>query len=148
MEKNCIGNPNMHRPSNWQAVLVTLCLICVFQVAILLRPSSPIPAEAPRVRLADLVWKLHDKGLEFRAVSQRPDGLWDNGVYLTTTDKTFHQLTKWPINSDLLDKWSGTVVLMRRDQEGLGEDCLAAGEFVFFGDPELIGKIRKCLLED
>jgi hypothetical protein len=33
--------------------------------------------------------------------------------YLTTSGNAFHELTNWPVNPDVLDKWSGTVVLMR-----------------------------------
>ncbi|MFL5241237.1 MAG: hypothetical protein ACJ8FY_03945 [Gemmataceae bacterium] len=113
-----------------------------------MKPASSVPAATSRARLSDLVWKLHDKGLDFRMVSQRPDGLWDEDVYLTTTDKTFREITKYPVNPQFVDKWKGTVAVMRRDAEGMGDDCFSYGEFLFFGDPEMITKIRLFLTED
>jgi hypothetical protein len=138
----------MARPSFRPAVLFLLAAVIVFQLAILLKPASSVPAATARTRLSDLVWKLHDKGLDFRVISQRPDGLWDEDVYLTTSDKTLRELTKWPVNPDFVDKWKGTVAIMRRDAEGMGNDCFAYGEFVFFGDPDFIEKIRRSLIED
>jgi hypothetical protein len=35
-------------------------------------------------------------------------------------------LTKWPVNPDFVDKWKGTVAVMRRDPEGLGTRSLSA----------------------
>src|SRR5260370_25830869 len=99
----------MARPSYRPAVLFLLAVVIVFQLAILLKPSSSVPAATPRARLSDLVWKLHDKGLDFRVISQRPDGLWDEDVSLTQTTKTLRVLTKWPVNPDFVDKWKGTV---------------------------------------
>jgi hypothetical protein len=86
----------------------------------LIRPAAQEPGATVKDRLSDLVWRLHDKCLDFRVISQRPDGLWDQDVYLTTTDKTLAELTKWPVNPDFVDKWKGTVAVMRRDPEGLG----------------------------
>jgi hypothetical protein len=88
------------------------------QIAILIRPAAPEPSATGRARLSSLVWKLHDKGLDFRVISQRPDGLWDEDVYLTTADKTLGELCKWPVKPDLADKWKGTVAVMRRGPEG------------------------------
>ncbi len=83
--------------------------------------------------------------MEFRAVSQRPDGLWDEGVYLTTSDKDLSELTQWPINSDFADPWTGTVVVLHGGQEDIGDASLGYGEYVFFGDRELLAKIRQSL---
>jgi len=138
----------MARPSFRSPVLFLLAVVFVLQLAILLKPASSVPAATPRARLSDLVWKLHDKGLDFRVISQRPDGLWDEDVCLTTTDKNLGELTKWPINPDFVDKWKGTVAIMRRDPDGLGDDCFVYGDFVFFGDIDFIERIRRCLIGD
>jgi hypothetical protein len=61
-------------------VLFLLAVAIVLQLAFLLKPTPPVPGATPRERLAQLVWKLHDKGLEFRAVSARPDGLFDDSI--------------------------------------------------------------------
>jgi len=138
----------MARPSYRSPVLFLLAVVIVLQLAILLKPASSVPAATPRARLSDLVWKLHDKGLDFHVVSQRPDGLWHEELYLTTTGKTLGELTKWPINPDFVDKWNGTVAVMHRDPEGIRDDCFVYCDFVFFGDKDFIEKIRDCLIED
>jgi hypothetical protein len=94
-------------------LLGLLTTVVVLQLCILLRPPQAIPEPGYRAQLSNLVWKLHDKGLEFRVYSQRPDGLWDDGVYLTTTDKTFREIARVPANPDLLDQWGGTVSIYR-----------------------------------
>src|SRR5260370_40635405 len=114
----------------------------------LIRPAPPDPSATGRAQLSDLVWKLHDKGLDFRVISRRPDGLWEQDVYLTTADKTLAELTKWPINPDFVDKWKGTVAVIHRGPEGLGDDCFTYGEFVFVGDRDFIEKIRQCLIDE
>jgi hypothetical protein len=138
----------MTRLSYRPVVLLLLAVAIVIQLAILLKPAPSVPAATPRARLAALVWKPHDKPLEFRAVSSRPDGLWDDGVYLTTTEKTLRELTQWPVNSDFADRWAGTIVIMRRSDDELGDASWVYGDFVFFGDKELLDKVRHCLLED
>ncbi|MFL5241011.1 MAG: hypothetical protein ACJ8FY_02800 [Gemmataceae bacterium] len=138
----------MARPSYRHVVLFLLAVVIVFQLTILFKRASSVPAATSRARLSDLVWRLHDKGLDFRVVSQRPDGLWDEDVYLTTTDKTFREITKYPVNPDFVDKWKGKVAVMHRDADGMGDDCFFYEDFVLFGDPEMITKIRLYLTED
>src|SRR6202158_4326540 len=132
------------------AILFLFAVVIVLQLAILLRPNPSTPAATAQGRLAELVWKLHDNGLEFRAVSARADGLWDDSIYLTTTDKTLRELTKWPINSDFADRWTGTIVIMRlrRGDDGLGGASWVYGHHTFFGDKELLDRVRHCLLEE
>ncbi len=109
-----------------------------------------------RAQLSRLVWKLHDKGMEFRVYSQRPDGLWDDGLYLTMTDKTFQEIALLRVNPAMLDQWKRTVAIFRMNSllssdspyEIWGEDCLIEGDFVFFGDKEMILSIRQCLKRD
>jgi hypothetical protein len=141
-------------PSAFKALLITqLTAIIVIQLLILSKTHEPTPANGYKNQLTNLVWSLHDKGLEFRAYSQRPDGLWDDGVYLTTTDKTFREIARVPANPDLLDQWKGTVAIYRMGSlptndspyDVFGEDCLIEGDFVFFGDKELIRSIHQCL---
>jgi hypothetical protein len=138
----------MQRPSFRQTILSLVCVAIALQINLVWRSSNSTPATTRRARLADLIWKLHDKGLEFRVVSQRPDGLWDEDAFLTTTHKTLRELTKWPVNSDFADRWAGTIVIMRRSDDELGDASWVYGDFVFFGDKELLDKVRHCLLED
>ena len=106
-----------------------------------------------RHQLLDLVWNLHDRGMDFCVYSQRPDGLWDDAIYLTTTEKSFREIARVPANPLVIDEWKGTVAVMRINalpspdspQEIWGADCLVEGDFVFFGDKELLSSIHTCL---
>jgi hypothetical protein len=129
-------SPLSYRP----LVLFLSVVVIVFQLAILLKPASSLPATTARDRLSQLVWKLHDNGLDFRAVSARPDGLWDDSIYLTTTDKTLRELTQWPMNPTYVEHWAGTVVIVRGPVEGLEDSSFEFGEWTFFGDKDLVGQ--------
>jgi hypothetical protein len=88
-------------------VLSLLTAVVVLQVCTLARPHRATTMPGYRTQLAALVWKLRDNGMEFKVYSQRPDGLWDDGVYLTTTDKTFREIASLRVNPAMLDQWQG-----------------------------------------
>jgi hypothetical protein len=127
------------------AILFLFAVVIVLQLAILLRPNPSTPAATAQGRLAELVWKLHDNGLEFRAVSARPDGLWDDGLYLTRSDTTVREFTKCQMNPQAPDPWSGMVIVTRRPIKSLNDSCFVYQEWTFFGDQEMVDRIRQCL---
>jgi hypothetical protein len=91
--------------------------------------------------------------MDFHVYSQRPDGLWDDAIYLTTTEKSFREIARVPANPLVIDDWKGSVAVMRINafpspdspQEIWGDDCLVEGDFVLFGDKELLASIHTCL---
>jgi hypothetical protein len=121
----------------------------------LVRPTSPVSLEIARTHVEELVTKLRAFGVDLRVVSQRDDGLWDTAIYLTNTDKDKQALKKVPADPGYLDLWQGTVVVMRlgnlahyeNQLDHWGDACLVNGEFVFFGDKELLKEIRRCMEE-
>ena len=54
------------------------------------------------------------------------------------------------VNSDFADHWTGIIVIMplRRCDDWLGDASWDYGDYTFFGDKELLNKVRHCLLED
>jgi hypothetical protein len=92
-------------------LLVFLSLACFFQSYNLF--SSKIDCEPSLQELAD---RLHDAGLEFRALSPRQDGLASNAIYLTQTD-----LDDVSIRSDPNAKveWNGKSFLRGQSRLGL-----------------------------
>jgi hypothetical protein len=125
---------------------VILCLLglLALQLAQHFRHLDSQTESNYRHQLVDLVWKLHDGGMDFRVLSQRPDGLWDAALYLTTTEKTLREIAQVPVNPRVINEWKGSVAVMRINalpspespQETWGNDCLVEGDFVFFGDKD------------
>jgi hypothetical protein len=125
------------------------------QILMLVRPSPPQSLEIARTQFEAIVAKLRSTGVDLRVVSQRGDGLWDNAIYLTKTNKGEQDLKKVPADPGYLDHWQGTVVVMRLGNQARydhqldlwGDACLVNGGFVFFGDKELLKEIRRCMEE-
>jgi hypothetical protein len=142
------------RSTTFKIILLgLLTAVLGLQLCILLRPHQRIGLPGYRSQLAALVWKLRDHGMEFTVYSQWPDGLWDDGVYITTTDKTFREIALLRVNPTMLDTWKGNVAIMRMNSlpgtdspyDTWGEACLVEGDFVFFGDKEMIRSIHDIL---
>jgi hypothetical protein len=118
------------------------------------RRGSPISASRRHATdVAHLVEYLRAGGLELRAVSADKGGAAEHNLYLTTTDKGWEQLNGVPKVPECIERWQGTVYCERvfdpatRDQQQRlwGDCCLRAGPFLFFGDRQLLGRIRACL---
>lgn len=140
--------------ANWGRVLTLLLAAAIFgQMVMLVRPTPTECPEVVRSHFEEIVAKLRAAGVHLRVVSQREDGRWDNAIYLTKTNKGEQDLKKVPADLGFLARWQGTVVVMRLGNQARydnqldlwGDACLVSGEFVFFGDKELLREIRKCM---
>jgi hypothetical protein len=101
----------------------------------------------------ELVEHLDRAGLKLRHCSPRRDGFITRFAYLTSTDKSWDDLSCLRRNdSRSFQEWRGTVFCerMNRDWELVfdlrDEHYMAAGPFVFYGDVELLGRIRAILM--
>jgi hypothetical protein len=102
-------------------------------------------------QVEDLVARLHQHGLEFRASPTRINGSVNQGAILTTTDKSFLELDGVGVFPEYVGQWQGTVkcyVVSRRfpqfapRTELWTEECYCrVGPFILFGDPELRARI-------
>jgi hypothetical protein len=98
----------------------------------------------------------HGLGLRVLATSKRYDT--PERAYLTTTDRTFEQLDVLPKAVALRrGTWKGTLYCQRTSNPvarelsaGVWEDedgLPVIGPFVFFGDPELLRRVRAALAD-
>ncbi len=110
-----------------------------------------------------LVAHLNDAGLRLRIVSTMRDGGSVQTAFLTTTAKEWEDLDGLPKDQKHIRRWRGTLYCERGqvsdlggvgrtfgdDWSGLtrqwGDRCLVAGPFLFYGDPELLDRVRAAL---
>jgi hypothetical protein len=103
--------------------------------------------------MADLVEHLRAAGLHLRVVPGDRFGTPERRAYLTTTDLTWRDLDLLPKVPERLAAWKGSVYCERntwppsRDslRRQWGEGCRCIGPFLFFGDPDLLGRIETAL---
>jgi hypothetical protein len=101
--------------------------------------------------IEDLVAHLHRNGLEFRAVPTAEEGPLNLGAYLTTTEKPWERLNCLHASPEFIADWEGTVYCTLTSKGGItplgpwGDYGLRVGPFLFFGDPELLARIRAAL---
>jgi hypothetical protein len=101
----------------------------------------------------DLADHLGRRGLELRVVPTGRGRPRDAAAFLTTTDKSWSELNVLPQRVEAIDRWRGTVFCERVVQSGSrdnqvelwGNSCLVAGPFLFFGDRDLLDRIRDTL---
>ncbi len=96
---------------------------------------------------------LNERGLELRVVATRRDSSPEASAFLTTTDKEWKDLNLLIKGSGQKNKWRGTLYCEHDGVSGnwfdlpqqWGDCCLAAGPFLFYGDPELLARVRVSL---
>ena len=93
---------------------------------------------------------LNTRGLALRLVSTRKDGAIGQMAFLTTTNRGWDELNGLAKSADWIDRWRGTLFcewnmsgedLLRQ----LGDHGMMVGPFLFFGDPELLERVRAAL---
>ncbi len=103
--------------------------------------------------MADMLSHLKESGVELRVVSTRKDGRIEQSAFLTSTDRSWHELNLLPKSSRRMDLWNNTLYCERcpRDAdlsvqaELWGENCSIVEPFVFFGDRNLLERVRSAL---
>jgi hypothetical protein len=79
----------------------------------------------------------------------------ENSALRTTTAKDWREFLALPKSPEAIDLWRGTIYCERLNQPGSrdpqvglwGECCLVVGPFLFFGDRDLLRRIRVALGE-
>jgi hypothetical protein len=124
--------------------------------------QCPKRGAVPTVRCDLSTWHLpqlvehlnaHGMGLRVVAVTETntpPDA---NSTFLTTTKRTWKDLTNLLKVTEQIDSWKGTLYCERLHQPGAralqiemwGDCCLVVGPFLFFGDRELLARVSAIL---
>jgi hypothetical protein len=98
-----------------------------------------------------LIDHLRRQGLELRVVSTQNSGTLRHNAYLTTTAKKREELELLPKAPERAERWQGTLYVERSHNADVfvqywGDCCLVVGPFIFFGDRELLARVRDTLV--
>ncbi len=130
-------------------------LLVVASLLVVSRARRSHPAEAPRLDdwdVPQVVEHLRQHGLELRVVSTGDSADPRHNAYLTTTNKQWQELNCILKVPEQAEQWRGTLFVERSHNLHVraaywGDSCLVAGPFVFFGDRELLARVRAVLGE-
>ena len=96
---------------------------------------------------------LNRAGLKVRLQSPGKNGKFGHNAFLTTTPKDWDQLNRLSINPgpSRIQEWRGIVYCERAGEgepalQAWGDHCLVVGPFYFYGDAELLERIRAILV--
>jgi hypothetical protein len=128
-------------------------LVVVASLLVANRARRRPPEEGPRLDDWDvprLVDHLSKQGLELRVVSTQNRSTSLHNAYLTTTDKKWGELNHMLKVPEQAEGWRGTLYVERSHDTDVrafywGDCCLVAGPFVFFGDRDLLARVRAVL---
>jgi hypothetical protein len=104
--------------------------------------------------LPQLAAYLNEKGLDLRLRSTQKSGEPRISAYLLTTDRPWIELNHLVKTPNQMEPWRGTLYCewggSQRKWASLmsqwGDCCFVAGPFIFFGDPDLLTRVRAILL--
>ncbi len=145
------------RPAVWPVVLAALAALGLAWSG--QRPAADGPGEASFVRLdgwglPELLRHLEARGLGLHALPTFQGGSLDRSAYLTVPGKSLEEVKYLVMDPGRIHRWTGVVFcedcprLDARNLEVLGTDCsLRVGPFIFFGDRDLLARIRGALLD-
>jgi hypothetical protein len=136
-----------------------LCFAAVAAMALLVASVRKRGADATSVSgsiygwdISELAAHLNRMGVEVRLRAVAMDGPIANSAYLTTTAKEWKDLNALPKDAKRIREWRGTLYCERVGEsdathliEQWGDHCLAVGPFLFYGDAEMLERVRKAL---
>jgi hypothetical protein len=136
--------------------LLTVALVAMTWLAItfqqrLAGPTPPLPP-LDQWDIPTLADHLNRAGPEVRLRPVQKNGTFSQSAFLTTTDKNWFDLNALGKDPRWIHKWRGTVYCELRggaDSADLlrlwGDQGWSAGPFLFYGDAELLDRIRAAL---
>ena len=118
------------------------------------RTASPPPPTLDSWTLAELTDHLERAGLHLHATPAERNG-GHRAVYLTTRETSADEIGRLNKAPERLPSWHGVLYAERVDDaerrqvmlDAWGDAGRSAGPFVFYGDPELVSRVRAILTE-
>lgn len=144
----------MQRFSNYGWWFVAFGIMVFLTVAFRQCGGDPMPSarSLDDWDLSELVEQLNLMGLKFRLRSTQQNGTLGQTAFLTVTDKDWHSLNSLQKDKRRIHDWRGVLFCERVGESSAthltdqwGEQCLAVGPFLFYGDTELLHRVRTAL---
>jgi hypothetical protein len=134
----------------WSAAFVTMILLAVASKprSTDSAPSSPIDDWS----IPELVEHLNQMGVQMQLRSTQADGVVGTTAFLTTGDKDWHALNTLNKDAKRISEWRGILYCERVGNGDTsvarlwGDRCLLVGPFLFYGDAELLKRVRAGLV--
>jgi hypothetical protein len=102
--------------------------------------------------IPELAVHLNRMGIEVRMRAVPRHGSLDKSAYLTATAMEWKDLNALSKDPRRIEEWLGTIYCERVGEsdatyliEQWGDHCLAVGPFLFYGDPELLKRVKVAL---
>lgn len=144
----------MRRPLIRWLLTATSMGAVLLVVALGQRTREPATPTMDDWSLSELVAHLNRAGLELRMVSPQQNGDIGKAAYLTPTDKGWHDVNALTKDPRRIGEWRKIIYcesVKGRDPSVLmsqwGENGLVVGPFLFYGDRELLMRVRAVLSE-
>ncbi len=135
----------------WFVVLgIMACLVVAFRQC----GINPVPSarSLDDWELSELVEHLNVKGLNVHLQSTQQNGAIGQTAFLTLTERNWRSLNALKKDKKCIHEWRGVLFCERVGEsdtayfaEQWGDQCLAVGPFLFYGDTELLHRVRSAL---
>jgi hypothetical protein len=117
-------------------------------------PTTP-PLPLNDWGILELADHLHRAGIHLNVVPTAKGGVVQDTAFLTTTEKSWHDLNRLRKGAKQLGPWQGILYCERLEIDQMrrvladqwGDFGWTAGPFLFYGDPDLLARVRAVLLD-
>jgi hypothetical protein len=145
----------MSRVTRYGLFLTTLAAMALLAVVARQHSENHPPLSSRSIHqwdLPELAIYLNRMGVEVRLRAVPKNGPLSNSAYLTSTTKEWRDLNELSKDPRRIQEWQGTVYCERVGEndvshllEQWGEHCLGVGPFLFYGDAQLLERVRDTL---
>lgn len=145
----------MRRISRYGWLGAALTAMILLAVAFRQRGADAVRSSRPinDWNISELVEELNRMGVEVRLRSTQKDGVAGETAFLTCTDKSWRELNALNKDAKRSQEWRGVLYCERageRDSTHLirqwGDRSAVVGPFLFYGDAELLRRVRAALI--
>jgi hypothetical protein len=143
---------SMRRPFTLWLLTATFMAAVLLVIALAQRTREPATPTMDDWSLSELVDHLNREGLELRMVPPQKNGDIGNAMFLTSTDKRWNEINALTKDPRRIGEWRKIIYcesVKGRDPSYLmsqwGENGLVVGPFLFYGDRELLRRVRAVL---
>jgi hypothetical protein len=144
----------MQRSTRYGVFFAALAAMTLFAVAFRKHPTDP-SSPSPRIHdwdIAQLATNLNRLGVQLHLRAVPKNNQLSQSAFLTSTAKEWADLNALIRDPRTIEEWRGTLYCERVSENGAkylleqgGDYCMLISPFYFFGDAELLNRVRNAL---